>query len=202
MSGSGRRDRRVGDPRRSRHEGILGGSEATNHALRPGPNPWEKVLYSGDLFRTDDEGYLYFVGRKDDIIKTRGEKVSPKEVENTLYALPGVNEAAVIGVPDPILGMAIKAVIVPTEPARRRTRRFGPLRPAPGGLHGPQGCRVRVGASQDRFGQDPAQPGPGRGVEDTDRVRTIASRLGGSATNWQNIRFIDERPPSAAQDTL
>ncbi|MFI5342152.1 MAG: class I adenylate-forming enzyme family protein, partial [Candidatus Methylomirabilales bacterium] len=90
--------------------------EATDRALRPSDNPWEKVLYSGDLFRTDQEGYLYFVGRKDDIIKSRGEKVSPKEIENTLYALHGVREAAVIGVPDPILGMAIKAVIAPTEP--------------------------------------------------------------------------------------
>ena len=57
------------------------------------------------------KGYLYFVARKDDIIKSRGEKVSPKEVEKVLYALPGVREAAVIGVPDPILGMAIKAVV-------------------------------------------------------------------------------------------
>jgi long-chain acyl-CoA synthetase len=90
--------------------------EATDRSLRTGPLPWEKVLYSGDLFRTDDEGFLYFVGRRDDIIKTRGEKVSPKEVENTLYALPGVKEAAVIGVADPVLGMAIKAVIALTEP--------------------------------------------------------------------------------------
>ena len=89
---------------------------ATDRVLRPGPHPWEKVLYSGDLFKTDEEGFLYFVGRKDDIIKTRGEKVSPKEVENVLYAMPGVREAAVVGVPDPILGMAIKAVIVPAEP--------------------------------------------------------------------------------------
>ncbi len=84
---------------------------ATARALRPGPFPWEKVLHTGDLFRTDEEGFLYFVGRKDDIIKTRGEKVSPKEVENALYALRGVREAAVIGVPDPVLGMALKAVI-------------------------------------------------------------------------------------------
>lgn len=85
--------------------------EATNRSLRPGPYPWEKVLHTGDLFRTDEEGYLYFVARKDDIIKTRGEKVSPKEVENVLYALPGIREAAVVGVPDPILGAAIKAVV-------------------------------------------------------------------------------------------
>ena len=69
------------------------------------------VLYTGDLFRTDEEGFLYFLGRKDDIIKTRGEKVSPKEVENVLYSLAGVREAAVVGIPDPVLGLAIKAVI-------------------------------------------------------------------------------------------
>jgi long-chain acyl-CoA synthetase len=86
--------------------------EATAQRYRPGPIPGERVCYSGDLFRMDDEGYLYFVGRKDDIIKSRGEKVAPKEVENVLYSLPGVVEAAVIGVPDPILGEAIKAFVV------------------------------------------------------------------------------------------
>jgi len=93
-------------------QGYWDNPEATARALRPGPNPWEKVLYSGDLFRMDEEGYFYFVGRKDDIIKTRGEKVSPREVEDVLYALPEVREAMVVGVPDPILGAAIKAVIV------------------------------------------------------------------------------------------
>ena len=85
--------------------------EETDRALRPGPLPGEKVLFTGDLFKTDEEGYLYFVSRKDDIIKTVGEKVSPKEVEDVLYTLEGVAEAAVIGVPDAILGNAIKAVI-------------------------------------------------------------------------------------------
>jgi acyl-coenzyme A synthetase/AMP-(fatty) acid ligase len=61
----------------------------------------------------DEEGYLYFVGRRDDIIKTRGEKVSPREVEDVLHAMPGVAEAAVIGVPDELLGEAIKAVVRP-----------------------------------------------------------------------------------------
>jgi acyl-CoA synthetase (AMP-forming)/AMP-acid ligase II len=96
-------------------QGYWENEEATRHALRPGRQPWERVLYTGDLFRMDEEGYLYFVARKDDIIKTRGQKVSPKEVENVLYALAGVRESAVVGVPDPILGMAIRAVIVPTE---------------------------------------------------------------------------------------
>jgi amino acid adenylation domain-containing protein len=92
-------------------KGYWENPEATDRALKTGPFPWEKVLYTGDLFRTDTEGFLYFVGRKDDIIKSRGEKVSPKEVENVLYALPGIREAVVIGSPDPILGMAIKAVV-------------------------------------------------------------------------------------------
>ena len=85
--------------------------EETARALRPGPFPGERVLYSGDLFRIDDEGYLYFVGRKDDIIKTRGEKVSPREVENALCGCEGIAEAAVVGVPDEILGHAVKAVV-------------------------------------------------------------------------------------------
>jgi amino acid adenylation domain-containing protein len=86
--------------------------EETAERLKPGRYPWEKVLYTGDLFKMDDEGYLYFVSRKDDIIKSRGEKVSPKEVENVLYALDDVVEAAVVGVRDDVLGEAIKAFVV------------------------------------------------------------------------------------------
>jgi acyl-coenzyme A synthetase/AMP-(fatty) acid ligase len=66
----------------------------------------------------DEEGFLYFVGRKDDIIKCRGEKVSPKEVEDVLYSLDGVAEAAVLGVPDALLGQAIKAIITLRDGAR------------------------------------------------------------------------------------
>lgn len=85
--------------------------EETDRVLKPGPFPNEKVLYTGDLFRADEDGYLYFVGRKDDIIKTRGEKVSPREVEDVLSAHPKVAEAAVIGVPDDTLGNAICAFV-------------------------------------------------------------------------------------------
>ena len=92
-------------------KGYWENEEATRRALRPGPYPWESVLHTGDLFKSDAEGYLYFVARMDDIIKTRGEKVSPREVENCLYEIPGVREAAVVGVPDAVLGSAIKAVI-------------------------------------------------------------------------------------------
>jgi amino acid adenylation domain-containing protein len=90
---------------------------ATNRVLRPGPNPWEKVLHTGDLFTTDADGYLYFVGRKDDIIKTRGEKVAPKEVEAVLHAHPAIAEAVVVGVPDPVLGQAVCAIVVSSDPA-------------------------------------------------------------------------------------
>jgi amino acid adenylation domain-containing protein len=72
----------------------------------------ERLCYTGDLFQMDADGFMYFVARKDDIIKSRGEKVAPKEVEHVLYALAGVREAAVIGVSDPILGQAVKAFVV------------------------------------------------------------------------------------------
>jgi amino acid adenylation domain-containing protein len=86
--------------------------EATARKLRPGPLPGEQVLYTGDTCRIDEEGYLYFIGRMDDVIKSRGEKVAPKEVENALMCIAGVKEAAVIGVPDDILGQAVKAFVV------------------------------------------------------------------------------------------
>lgn len=99
---------------RGRHvmRGYWGDEAATSARYRPGPLPGERVCRSGDLFRSDDEGFYYFVGRRDDIIKSRGEKVAPKEVENVLYALDGVIEAAVVGVPDPVLGQAVKAFVV------------------------------------------------------------------------------------------
>ena len=86
--------------------------EATAKKLKPGPLPGEQVLYTGDLCRLDDEGYLSFVSRMDDIIKSRGEKVAPKEVETALMNIKGVKEAVVIGVPDELLGQAIKAFVV------------------------------------------------------------------------------------------
>ena len=89
--------------------------ESTARKLKPGPVPGEQVLWTGDYCRMDDEGYLYFVGRMDDVIKSRGEKVAPKEVESVLYNIRGVRDAAVIGVPDDILGQAVKAFVVLEE---------------------------------------------------------------------------------------
>ena len=93
-------------------QGYWGDPEETAKRYRPGRYPAERLLYTGDLFWMDEEGFFYFVARKDDIIKSRGEKVAPKEVENVLYQLPGVVEAAVVGVPDDLLGQAVKAFIV------------------------------------------------------------------------------------------
>jgi long-chain acyl-CoA synthetase len=85
--------------------------EETRERLRPGPIEGESVLHTGDLFRSDADGYLYFVARKDDIIKTRGEKVAPREVENVIYQLDGVTGCAVVGVADETLGQAVKAYV-------------------------------------------------------------------------------------------
>jgi amino acid adenylation domain-containing protein len=89
-------------------------TEETAARLRDGENENEKVLHTGDLFRMDAEGYLYFVARKDDIFKTGGHLVSPKEIENVLHELPDVVEAVVIPVPDEMLGNAVKALIAVT----------------------------------------------------------------------------------------
>jgi len=86
--------------------------EATARKLKPGPLPGEQVLYTGDYCRMDADGYLYFVSRSDEVIKSRGEKVAPKEVESALLDIPGIREAAVIGVPDELLGHALKAFVV------------------------------------------------------------------------------------------
>jgi len=75
----------------------------------------EKILQTGDLFKMDEEGYLYFVARKDDMIKTGGERVSPKEIENILYELDGVNEVVVFAIEHKILGEAIKVSLVLEE---------------------------------------------------------------------------------------
>lgn len=85
--------------------------EGTAEVLRGG---W---YFTGDLGRIDEEGYLFLVGRAKDIIKAGGNRVGAKEIEELLMEIPGLSETAVIGVPDPILGEAILAVVVPREPA-------------------------------------------------------------------------------------
>lgn len=71
----------------------------------------ELAVWSGDTVRIDEEGFLYFISRKDEMIKTSGYRVSPTEVEEVIYAMDHVDEAAAIGVSHPILGQAIVVVL-------------------------------------------------------------------------------------------
>ncbi len=93
-------------------QGYWNSPALSDGVFRPGDYPASRWLHSGDFFRTDEQGYLYFQGRKDDMIKTRGERVSPKEIEDVVCELEGVVEAAAVGVPDNVLGQAIKVFVV------------------------------------------------------------------------------------------
>jgi acyl-coenzyme A synthetase/AMP-(fatty) acid ligase len=96
--------------------------ELTAEKLVASGDPDVRVLSTQDHFTVDEDGDLYFVGRSDDIIKTRGEKVSAVEVENALHALDGIKQAAVIGVPDELLGQALRAYVVLQEGAELTER--------------------------------------------------------------------------------
>lgn len=101
--------------------GYWGPPELTAKVLRPHPflppelGDSERVCYSGDLVKMDEEGFLYFVGRRDNMIKCSGYRVSPTEVEEILFQSGKLREAGVIGIPDPVLGQAIKAFVVPRD---------------------------------------------------------------------------------------
>ena len=86
--------------------GYLYNEEQYNHVWRGG------VYHTGDAAYMDENGRYWFHGRFDDIIKTGGYRVGPYEVENVLMEHPAVVECSVVGVPDPLRGQAIKAVIV------------------------------------------------------------------------------------------
>jgi acyl-CoA ligase (AMP-forming) (exosortase A-associated) len=83
----------------------------------PGQDPnlilTEMAVWSGDVVRTDAEGFLYFVGRRDEMIKTSGYRVSPTEVEEVVFATGLVQDVAAVGVPHPVLGQAIVIVATP-----------------------------------------------------------------------------------------
>jgi acyl-CoA ligase (AMP-forming) (exosortase A-associated) len=92
--------------------------EDTVRVLRPNPllppemGDCERVCYSGDLVKMDEEGFLYFVGRRDTMIKSTGFRISPTEVEEVLFQTGKLKGAAVIGIPDEALGQVIKAFVV------------------------------------------------------------------------------------------
>jgi acyl-CoA synthetase (AMP-forming)/AMP-acid ligase II len=101
--------------------GYWGHPELTDKVLRPHPflpaelAAQETVCYSGDLVKMDEEGFIYFVGRRDTMIKSSGFRISPTEVEEVLMETGWLQGAAVIGIPDEVLGQAIKAFVVPKE---------------------------------------------------------------------------------------
>ena len=98
--------------------GYWGQPELTAKVLRPHPylppelGDVERVCYSGDYVRMDEDGFLYFIGRRDTMIKSSGFRVSPTEVEEVLFKSGLVKGAAVIGIPDEMLGQTIKAFVV------------------------------------------------------------------------------------------
>jgi len=92
--------------------------DLTARMLRDGPYPGERMLCTHDHFTVDKDGDLYFVDRSDDVIKTRGEKVSSVEVENVLHDVDGIRMAAVVGVPDALLGQIVRAYVVLDEGAQ------------------------------------------------------------------------------------
>ena len=94
-------------------QGYWNDKKATEERIKQGRHPFERFLDTGDLFKMDEEGYLYFVGRNDDLLKVKGERVAPREVETILCQYPGVAEAAVIGKPDEELGSRVTAFVVP-----------------------------------------------------------------------------------------
>jgi acyl-CoA ligase (AMP-forming) (exosortase A-associated) len=116
-----------GEPGELVHRGALvalgdwNDPEKTAERFRPSPNQPkglvmpEIAVWSGDTVRTDEEGYLYFIGRRDEMIKTSGYRVSPTEVEEAVYATGLVVEAAALGIPHPVLGQVIVVVVTPRD---------------------------------------------------------------------------------------
>lgn len=98
--------------------GYWGHDELTKSILRrhpcppPGSGEDIRVCYSGDMVRQDEDGFLYFVGRRDNLIKSSGFRVSPNEVEDTIFQTGHIREAAVVGIPDEMLGQSIAAFVV------------------------------------------------------------------------------------------
>src|SRR6185312_5108883 len=76
----------------------------------------EIAVFSGDTVRKDEEGFLYFIGRRDEMIKTSGYRISPTEIEEILYGTQLLGEVAAFGVPHPALGQCI-VVVATLKPA-------------------------------------------------------------------------------------
>ncbi|MDZ7752553.1 MAG: acyl-CoA ligase (AMP-forming), exosortase A system-associated [Gammaproteobacteria bacterium] len=101
--------------------GYWNDPERTAERFRPSPGTPQGIpgpeiaVWSGDTVRKDEDGFLYFIGRRDEMIKTSGYRVSPTEVEEVLYGSGMVDECAALGLPHPSLGQGILAVIKPAR---------------------------------------------------------------------------------------
>lgn len=96
-------------------QGYWNNPEATAERFRPSPvslGGEGQAVWSGDTVCRDTEGFLYFVERRDAMIKSSGYRISPSEIEEVLFSYPGVAEAAVVGAPHSALGEAVVALIV------------------------------------------------------------------------------------------
>ena len=126
------------------------------------------VYYTGDVAWRDEDGYYWFVGRADDVIKSSGYRIGPFEVESALMTHPAVVECAITGVPDEIRGQVVKATIVLAEAYRGQAGEAldqgvaGPCEAHHGSLQIPARDRVRGVAAQDHQRQDPPQGDPQR----------------------------------------
>ena len=101
--------------------GYWGDEPKTSRVLRPNPlpafPPGEKVMATGDIVTVDDRGDFLYVGRRDSMIKSRGYRIELGEIEAGLLRCPGVREAAVVAVPDPLLTNRLKAFVVADDEA-------------------------------------------------------------------------------------
>jgi len=122
-----------GEPGELVHRGALvslgywNDAEKTAERFKPAPGQPEGLVmpeiavWSGDTVRMDEEGFLYFISRRDEMIKTSGYRVSPTEVEEVIYATGLVGEAAALGIPHPVLGQAIVVVATARDGVRLDT---------------------------------------------------------------------------------
>ncbi len=101
--------------------GYWQAEEKTAEKFKPLPNNLHQqygrqtVVWSGDRVKTDEQGFLYFIGRNDEMIKSSGYRISPAELEELLYMDESINEVAAIGIPHPRLGQAILVIIKPSN---------------------------------------------------------------------------------------
>ena len=156
-------------PRSAGGHGLLERPERTAERFKPAPGrdyglgDSELAVWSGDLVVADEDGFLYFVSRKDEMIKTSGYRVSPTEIEEVVYDTGLVGGAVALGVDDPLLGQRIVLVVSPANGNGLTSEML--LDSAQAGaaaVHGSQGSRGALGPpalSQRQVRPQPAPPG-------------------------------------------